>query len=280
MGLFQYLWSFLLLPVMMFVSRYMPETFNLIFVYYWCIVKCLRVVSASLLWHSLNLQAVWALGNVAGDSPRCRDLVLSSGALIPLLAQLNEHSKLSMLRNATWTLSNFCRGKPQPPFEQVSALIYLCHCLNGFKTNFVETLYSEIPWIGEASSSCTWTSCSFKWWRSIDRCLLGTFLPIGWTKWQDSSCDWGRCMPKISWAPHVCTLVLLSVRWYILSCAFSSIYMFFCLCPGTHLLQCWFPPSVQLVISSLEMIHKHRLDFAKSTYFLCMTGATGDSLEE
>ncbi|CAN6331474.1 unnamed protein product [Urochloa humidicola] len=76
-------------------------------------------------------QAVWALGNVAGDSPKCRDLVLGHGGLFPLLQQLNEHAKLSMLRNATWTLSNFCRGKPQPNFEQVkpalSALQRLIH---------------------------------------------------------------------------------------------------------------------------------------------------------
>ena len=30
-------------------------------------------------------QAVWALGNIAGDSPELRDLVLSKGALIPLV---------------------------------------------------------------------------------------------------------------------------------------------------------------------------------------------------
>ncbi|GLB36071.1 putative importin alpha family protein [Lyophyllum shimeji] len=66
-------------------------------------------------------QAVWALGNIAGDSPQCRDYVLQQGALRPLLALLSEHHKLSMLRNATWTLSNFCRGKsPQPDWELIS----------------------------------------------------------------------------------------------------------------------------------------------------------------
>lgn len=68
-------------------------------------------------------QAVWALGNVAGDSARCRGLVLSHGAMMPLLAQLMNNTKLSMLRNATWTLSNFCRGNPQPIFTEVKAAL-------------------------------------------------------------------------------------------------------------------------------------------------------------
>ncbi|KAF3436511.1 hypothetical protein FNV43_RR23603 [Rhamnella rubrinervis] len=63
-------------------------------------------------------QVVWALGNIAGDSPKYRDLVLGHGALTPLLSQFNDNVKISLLKNATWTLSNFCRGKPQPSLEQ------------------------------------------------------------------------------------------------------------------------------------------------------------------
>ncbi|KAH1083771.1 hypothetical protein J1N35_023532 [Gossypium stocksii] len=63
--------------------------------------------------------AVLALGNIAAVSFRCRDLVLGHGALLPLLALLNEPVSRSMLRNATWTLSRFC----QPPFDQVKLVL-------------------------------------------------------------------------------------------------------------------------------------------------------------
>ena len=59
-------------------------------------------------------QAVWALGNIAGDSTTHRDQVLQEKAMAPLLQLLSDKdSKLSMLRNVAWTLSNFCRGASQ-----------------------------------------------------------------------------------------------------------------------------------------------------------------------
>ena len=69
-------------------------------------------------------QAVWAIGNIAGDSPAHRDLVLRSGAPQRIIQLCNPKiSSVECIRNCSWTLSNLCRGKPQPEFGFVRALV-------------------------------------------------------------------------------------------------------------------------------------------------------------
>ena len=75
-----------------------------------------------LLKHDIDIreQAVWALGNIAGDCAKCRDYVLSLSVLFPLLQVVQSKSKVTIIRNATWTISNLCRHKPIPELAQVN----------------------------------------------------------------------------------------------------------------------------------------------------------------
>ena len=66
-------------------------------------------------------QCSWCLGNVAGDGVALRDIVLSTpNALENLILNIVHARNESMLKNTVWALSNFCRGKPQPPIERLA----------------------------------------------------------------------------------------------------------------------------------------------------------------
>lgn len=76
-------------------------------------------------------QCAWCLGNIAGDCTKYRDMILKQGALEPLLQNITQPENISLLRNCTWTLSNFCRGKPQPKFKLIqNAIPILAAILN------------------------------------------------------------------------------------------------------------------------------------------------------
>lgn len=70
---------------------------------------------------SVSEQAVWALGNIAGDGASLRDYVTECGILQPLLQLASSIVNAGFMRNVTWTISNLCRNKDPPPkFEVVS----------------------------------------------------------------------------------------------------------------------------------------------------------------
>lgn len=69
-------------------------------------------------------QVIWGIGNIAGDSPMTRDSVLNSGALDRIATVLEQATPgTSFMRNASWALSNLCRGRPQPDYNLVRRAI-------------------------------------------------------------------------------------------------------------------------------------------------------------
>ncbi len=67
----------------------------------------------------MMIMIIISIGNVAGDGTNFRDIILHHGALPAVVANIMNPQNLSLLRNCTWTLSNFCRGKPQPKLSSI-----------------------------------------------------------------------------------------------------------------------------------------------------------------
>ncbi|KAE8604056.1 hypothetical protein XENTR_v10014559 [Xenopus tropicalis] len=90
-------------------------------------------------------QAVWALGNIIGDGPQCRDYVISLGVVKPLLSFINPSIPITFLRNVTWVMVNLCRHKdPPPPMETIQEILpALCVLIHHTDVNIlVDTVWA------------------------------------------------------------------------------------------------------------------------------------------
>jgi importin subunit alpha-1 len=61
-------------------------------------------------------QAIWAVGNLAGDSPVLRDKLINQGGVDAVIHFINNTEHRNNLIQAVWALSNLCRGNPLPEY--------------------------------------------------------------------------------------------------------------------------------------------------------------------
>lgn len=72
----------------------------------------------------LREQALWALGNIAGDGAGARDAVLAAPGLAGAVqAAVRGADTRALLRTAAWALLLLCRGDPAPSLGAVRALL-------------------------------------------------------------------------------------------------------------------------------------------------------------
>jgi hypothetical protein len=67
----------------------------------------------------LNEQAIWGIGNIAGDCVKFRDLILTKGGLNLLIKVCENSSNKNVIRQSAWAMSNLCRGSPAPKYELI-----------------------------------------------------------------------------------------------------------------------------------------------------------------
>jgi len=69
--------------------------------------------------------ALWILANLAGESLTYRDDILKRGVVAKLEYLLNTHTGPAATNpTVVWLMSNLCRGKPFPLFEEVKIIFF------------------------------------------------------------------------------------------------------------------------------------------------------------
>ena len=62
-------------------------------------------------------QALWGIGNIAGDCVKMRDLVLQKGGIAILIGVAEQTQNKVLVHSCAWALSNLCRHDPRPKYK-------------------------------------------------------------------------------------------------------------------------------------------------------------------
>jgi importin subunit alpha-6/7 len=100
-------------------------------------------------------QAIWGVGNIAGDSIQYRDMLLKSGAMresVKLYERLKYKDKRAFIQQILWASSNMCRLKPTPDLHMIAPSIGM----------FSEGLKQAVANLrNDASEEATITDCAW-----------------------------------------------------------------------------------------------------------------------
>eukprot|EP00941_MAST-03F_sp_MAST-3F-sp1_P005428 g5428.t1 len=211
------------------------------------LVPLLRSVDAD-----VREQSLWCIGNIAGDRPAFRDRVIATPqAVESLLLNIKHPSSPSMIRNAVWTVSNLCRGKPQPPLAPLlPAVACLAECL---KFNDPETL-ADSAWalsyvsdgVNERIKAVIDTGCSRRLIQLLNGDNVSIITPVLRTvgnivSGDDSLTEYmvqANCLPVLhKLLSHSKPSIRKETCWTISNIAAGSISQVQCVCANEELLR-------------------------------------------
>ncbi|XP_062167468.1 importin subunit alpha-9 [Alnus glutinosa] len=95
---------------------------------------------------SVAEQCAWALGNVAGEGEKLRNVLLSQGALLPL-ARMMLPNKGSTVRTAAWALSNLIKGPDQKAATELIRVDGVLDAIVRHLKKADDELATEVAWV-------------------------------------------------------------------------------------------------------------------------------------
>lgn len=68
-------------------------------------------------------QALWGLGNIAGDCANCRNVVTMKGGFECVIRIVVQSDRRMVRELGAWVLSNLCGGEPLPNYDVVKSAL-------------------------------------------------------------------------------------------------------------------------------------------------------------